>query len=113
MRPSAHQELTDEENERILGTLTHEAWVGLSVENIASDWYRLDTDLEYLKNIKNPAEKLVHEARLSSGSIEGAHRRDLKEAIIGAVPQGGSLSVPIINQPVAQAPQVAEKKRGF
>lgn len=118
MRPQAHQELTDEENEKILGTLTHETWVGLSVEIVASEWYRLDTDLSYLDEIDvSPATRLIHEARLSSGSIGGEHRKDLKEAIIGAPASATNLSVPIVNangQPTAQNHQpMVQPKRGF
>lgn len=113
MRPNPTQELTDEENERILGTLTHEAWVGLSVEAISADWYDLDTDLSALLKKKPPSSALVKEARISSGSIEGNHRRDIKEALIGA-PQGQSnLSVPISVNPQAPEPPAQPPKRGW
>lgn len=113
MRPNPTQELTDEENERILGTLTHEAWVGLSVEAIAADWYDLDTDLSALLKKKAPSVALVKEARISSGSIEGAHRRDLKEALIGAPQAQSNLSVPIAVNPPQEAPPQQPPKRGF
>lgn len=117
MRANPVGELTDEENEPFLGTLTHEAWVGLSVEAVASDWYSFDTATNLMNLLKksSPSASLVSRALLSSGSIEGAARRDLKEALIGAPQQASSLSVPIINAQPAQTPPPAPQKpsRGF
>ena len=116
MRPNAVGELTDEENEPFLGTLTHEAWVGLSVEAIASEWYSFDTATNLLELVKksSPSSALVSRALLSSGSIEGAARRDLKEALIGAPQTASNLSVPIINAQPQVPPQPApQPKRGF
>lgn len=78
-RPS-HQELTAEENERILGTLTPRAWAKLSVLALRAEFY--NQDFEKAKFVK-PMDRLVHEARQSSGSIRGQHRRDLVDAIQG------------------------------
>lgn len=131
-RPGAHEELTDPENEKVLGTLTPEAWRGLSVEAVAAKWYanqvavaRASQEWHPLnpwrveevsglparpEQRENPLASLIHEARQSSGSIRGEHRKDLKDAIIGAPQQTVGLSVPVQEPVKAEAGQ---PKRGF
>lgn len=112
MPAPGYQELTDPENERILGTLTHRAWVGLSVEDIASDWYTLDPDLKYLLKAENPLSKLVETARFSSAAINGEGRKDLTQALVGSPQQSSSLTVGVLNG--AQPQKVIDAKRsGF
>lgn len=73
--------------------------MGLAVEDVNADWFRLTTNLSYLKEARNPHEKLMAVARVSSGSIEGEHRKDLTTAIVGSPLQQSSLSVGIANLP--------------
>lgn len=80
-RRAGYQELTDPDNERILGTLTSRAWGKLAVLSTRSAYY--NQKLEELGTI-NPLDCLIHEARQSSGSIKGEHRKDLVEGIRGA-----------------------------
>lgn len=113
-RPGPHEELTDPENEKVLGTLTAEAWRGLSVEAITAKWYSLDLDVERLvqENV-NPLELLIHEARQSSGSIRGEHRKDLKEAIIGAPVSTTSLSLPPATSQADASSEAPRARRGL
>ena len=117
MRPNPVGELTDEENENFLGTLTDEAWVGLSVEAIASEWYSFDTATDMMNLLKktSPSGALMRRAMLSSGSIEGKARSDIKEALIGSPAQQSNLSVPIVNMQPGQASEAPKQppRRGL
>lgn len=50
-------------------------------------------DLRELMSLPNPEEMLLHAARQSSGSIHGEHRKDLRDAVIGAPKGSAGLSV--------------------
>lgn len=120
MRPNPVAELTDADNEPFLGTLTPEAWVGLAVEAIASEWYSFDTATELHNLIKkgSPSSALVTRALLSSGSIEGKAADRIERAAIGAPATAQNLSVPIVNVPPQNAPNESSKggnppRRGF
>lgn len=135
-RGVAHQELTTDENLKILGTWTSGTWRGFAVEAQAAEWYRLrgeslpgdlkpwhplrpwkaeEVGLSHLMVKDSPLRDLIKEGRVTSGAMNGEHRRDLKEALIGGKPQ----SVALVgasggesangDTPRADAP----KKRGF
>lgn len=134
-RPGPHEELTDPENERVLASLTPDTWRGLSAELVAALWFRLApsesvgvkrasrvwhparpwteeevTGLGHLLETESLLELLIHEARQSSGSIRGEHRRDLKEAIIGA-PKVGAIGLSAqSSEPAAPSSTSAPKK---
>lgn len=74
-------DLTHEETARQMATLTPKGYRGLVSYSVRTDWFRLTTDLAYLGTAKNPAEVLVEEATVRSGSVGGEHRRDVRDAI--------------------------------
>ena len=103
LKRSPHEELTDARNERILGTLTPRSWHMLSVLATRAKFYDMDIDPAELEH---PMLTLVEEARQSSGSIRGEHRKDLVDAIKGAQPQNVGLSL------TGQAPSGAASGNG-
>jgi len=116
VRPTNADEMVDKENSKILGSLTHEAWKGLAVEGVAAKWYSLETDQELearLLEAEHPLQHLIDDARQSSGSVGGEHRKDLRDVLIGSPQQATNLSVPIVNAQTANPTPVPEKKRGF
>lgn len=60
-----------------------------------------------MAEIQHPMEDLLHEARLSSGSVGGEHRKDLVEAMKAAESQNVGLSLQ------APTPTEAPKKTGL
>lgn len=120
-RPGPHQELTDPENEKVLGTLTHRAWWKLNAKRVKARFYSLDNyDLELLDVIdvetqkpviNNPSEDLYHEAIQTSGSIQGKHREDLTKAIVGAQPQVAGVALPM--QQSSDSSAKATPKKGL
>ena len=79
-REAPYKELTDPKNERITATLNSRAWAKLTVLATRSAFF--SQTLEG-KDWENPQDKLIHEARQSSGSIKGQHRKDLVDAMQG------------------------------
>lgn len=90
----AEDQLTDPENSDFLGTYTSETWRGLAVEEVCADWYSLDFNPRLLAEIGSPLKLLVNKARRTSGNIDGKHREDLRDAIIGSPAQSVGFSVP-------------------
>lgn len=79
-REAPYKELTDPKNERITSTLNSRAWGKLSVLATRAQFFNLDLETT---DWVSPQDILIHEARQSSGSIKGQHRRDLVEALQG------------------------------
>jgi hypothetical protein len=111
---ATHEDLVDPDRERVLGTLTSKAWAKLSYLEARSKWYSMTpqeiADLEY-----DPMDEVLHTARQSSGSIGGAHRRDLVEAMrVSSQPQTGlSLQVGQQDREEPGKPEKREKRRGL
>lgn len=85
LRPRPTGPLTDEKNEPYLSTLTSRAWRGLAVEEVAAEWWSFDSLAKLDELIKkNPSRRLVTVARRTSGSIGGAHRSHIRDALVGA-----------------------------
>ena len=82
-RDPHHKELTNPENEKFIGTLTPRAWAKLTVLATRADFYGLNVEelRELTKKGVDPVSFLLHEARQSSGSILGEHRKDIVEAL--------------------------------
>ncbi len=87
---SPHQEITSEDNERILGTLTARAWARWQVTAARKEFFE-----------DHAGENVLRRALQSSGAIGGEHRRDLVEAIQGAKPAPMAITVPNVpsNEP--------------
>lgn len=125
MAEAPHRELTDPENDLVLGTLSHQTWIGLAVEEINADFYRLGNPRNYFRDVGkirpqaqvgekvDVGERLIHIARLSSASLNGEGRKDLTAAIVGSPQQSSSLSIPILNAQGVQAPAAKEEKKGW
>lgn len=102
-RPAPYKELTDPANERITGTLNSRAWAklsGLATRSLffsqefpTEDWINPQKEASLEAAWKRPQEILVHEARQSSGSVDGQHRRDLVSALQGIAEGKQGLSV--------------------
>ena len=67
-----YQELTDQENINILGTLTWDGWGALAVARGRADYF--DNEI---------GRQLLDRLMMTSGSIRGEHRKDLVSAIQG------------------------------
>jgi hypothetical protein len=111
------QEMTDPLNRRVLATLSSKTWHGLAVCQLAADWWRPTNDLAYLEEIQNPLGDLIQTAMESSGAIQGKHRGDLRDVLIGSPQQSLGLSLPIISPQAPAGPQEANQsakpRRGF
>lgn len=92
---SPYQEVTDAENEKILGTLTGKAWSKMSRALGRAKYYGSTIGGD-----------ILHDALQMSGSIGGKHRQSLVDAIQGAK----APSIPLLGmQP--EPPKDNEKKR--
>lgn len=129
--PGPHVELTDPENERFLGTLTHRAWHLLNARHQRSKFFKpefYDLDqitcdnhkegcpskcpklVSSLRDLLSLSPGLFHDAIQTSGSIRGEHRRDLKDAIIGAPHVAAGYAV---QDPEREEQKAAARKRGL
>lgn len=84
-RKGPFEEVTSEDNEPLLGTSTPKGWGAFHHANYLVRLLGLD-DLE----------QVLHEARRSSGSIGGEHRRDIVAAIQGAQTPKQGLAMPTV-----------------
>lgn len=105
-------ELTHEETARQMATLTPKGYRGLVSYAVRIGWFKLTTDLTYLQTARNPAEILVEEATVRSGSVGGEHRRDVRDAIQAAPANvnGFSLQAPA-SVPAPDAKAAPAKRR--
>lgn len=136
-RNSAHREMTDPTNLKVLGTWTPATWRGFAVEARAAEWYRLreqslagdslppwhpsrpwnadEVGLGHLLRSESPLRDLIEEGRITSGAMNGEHRRDLKETLIAGKPQSVALVGTSAPEPTegAEAAASAPKRRGI
>lgn len=120
----AYQELTDPANVNVLGTLTPRGWRHLNVMRVRSEVLGLDFDEASLRRRllgetedgeALPTVALVESAFETSGAMGGEHRKDLKEALIGAPVHAFGFGVPqASNVGDAEKPTAApQAKRRF
>lgn len=100
-RKSPHEILISKENDLYLGTLTPRAWHRMAVAEVRAKFF--SELVEAYENAQAgqpyklpelPPVELMAAARRSSGSIKGAHRKDLVEAIRGRDPPAFGVGLP-------------------
>lgn len=87
--------LTDAGNAEVLGTLTRAGWAKLAIAEAKSDFLGLDVDNmdDDDPRFLQASGDLLRRARRTSGSIEGAHRGDLRDALLGRRGRGTLVSL--------------------
>lgn len=112
-RPGPHEELTDPENENILATLTPRAWRLLNHKAVKAKFYSDYEGTLIAKEVDSLSDILFHQVLRTSGSIGGEHRKDLKDAIMGARPQTLGLGVSVAQQAESAESESGKPRRGF
>jgi hypothetical protein len=108
-RKGAYAELTVAENERVLGTLTTRSWGHMAVARTEALYFSVE-NVEDLVRLPHPLEYALKFGLQSSGSIDGAHRRDLVEAIKGS--QMPSFGLAVNGKAGEQQPAEAQNGNG-
>jgi len=109
-----HEELTDKANAEILATRTNEFWKAAVRYKMRAKVLSIDFDtmeqrlLEWAKG--SPGGLFIDYAIQTSGSIGGEHRRDLKETVIGAPTERGSVNLNIGQPPQAKGEEAPKRK---
>lgn len=112
-----YEELTDKENADVLATRTPRFWRKGSVYDNRSRVLSLDFEPESMRRRLEewgrsaPGKLLMDKAVRTAGSIGGAHRSDLTNAVIGAPQERPGLSVTVGGQEAAEPAK--QKGRGF